>query len=79
MAYLAAILCSGQCLNLGTHSGRILLQEKEGLRADTYTYSLLMNGYAAAKQPDIAMKLVGPSLSIPGICACNQGNLKLCS
>ena len=36
------------------------MQEKQGLRADAYTYSLLMNGYAVARQPDMAFKLVSP-------------------
>ena len=33
-------------------------QEQQGLRADTYTYSLLMNGFAHARRPDMAFKLV---------------------
>ena len=36
-----------------------LVQEQRGLRADTYTYSLLMNGFAHASRPDMAFKLVG--------------------
>ena len=39
-------------------------QEQQGLRADTYTYSLLMNGFAHARRPDMAFKLV----------SCQQGH-----
>ena len=39
------------------------MQEKQGLRADAYTYSLLMDGYALAKQPDMAFMLVSTSPS----------------
>lgn len=52
------------------------VQEKQGLRADMYTYSLLMNGYALARRPDMAFKLVSSqqSRSIQNKCACKASH-----
>lgn len=54
----------------GPHVWGAVVQEQKGLRADTYTYSLLMNGFAHARRPDMAFKLVRWQLPV---CTCTLG------
>ena len=53
-----AVQPSSNAFASGPHAWVAVVQEQQGLRADAYTYSLLMNGFAHARRPDMAFKLV---------------------